>query len=137
MEIVIDNKKFTFEFASDINMWRVFEPNLIIDKYKMDLEIHLDNFQDNTFNWDQIKNFLEYILSHQSEINECIKSTQNIFNSFIREAWKRAFNNEDFNNIIFEPSGIEYFGKTKRSYEHTGFLYDIFFDPIDLRDVMI
>jgi hypothetical protein len=103
----------------------------LLEAHNVDLEVYLDNFNEDSFSWELTESFINYLFTHQLQINECVKSAQKVFNSLIREVWKRGFSENELSNIYFEPCGIEFLGRKEYSNSMFDFYYDIHFNPID------
>ena len=130
--IVVKGVAFEFGFDEGSNIWRVWGCKSILNEHAVDLEVDLNNFPDNSFNWDHIQSFLDYLVSNQEGATENTIAGQHVLHALLKEVGKPAFTEDDLNNIQFEPGMIDFKG-VRQSFS-SQYKYDIVFSPFDQRN---
>jgi hypothetical protein len=130
-EIIIQGINYEFWFDEELNMWRIRGNNSLIDSHTIDLEIDLANLG-GTIDWIEIADFISSILGNRSAVNENIKNAQLVLWSYYKTIHKKAFDEEFFQDVAFDLTGIDYKGKKANT---DSFMYDYFFFPQYLKDI--
>jgi hypothetical protein len=126
--ITVNGIKYEFWFDERLNMWRILENRSLVDYYAIDVEIDLAH-SGGIIDWDQIADFIEFITSSRQIVNDNITGAQFVLGSLFKTIYKGAFDDNFFNDVVFNLSGIDYKGLCKNINLKNSFEYDFFFFP--------
>jgi hypothetical protein len=124
----IKGNEYDFFYDNSINMWRVIENSNFIDGQTIDLEIDLVNFN-NQLNWQEVEKFIESIKNNNALHSERIKDAKEVLKTLFKTINKAGYDNDFFEYIEFNLSGIDFKGYSKNVNLGDKFEFDYFFFP--------
>jgi hypothetical protein len=131
--IVVNDIRYEFFFDENLNMWRIIENPNLINNLEIDLEIDLENLN-GIIDWSHVIKFIEFILNNKSKLIERIEDAKNVLLALFKSINKDIYDDDFFNQIEFNLSGIDYKASCKIVNMEDRFEYDYFFFPQNTKD---